>query len=144
VEKAHPSVAEALRQAHAALGRDLRELAAAAGVPSGAGLAEVTVRLDKTREHLAEHFRFEEENGYMDAVLQRNPNRERTVQHLRDEHRRLTESLEALLGEAAAAGGPKEGLREKILAWVESVRDHESRENALVQEAFNVDLTAED
>jgi hypothetical protein len=141
VEKLHPPLGEAFHEAHVALGKDLRELTAAARAPSGT-LPELAACLERTQVHLAEHFRFEEENGYMDAVLQRDPNRERTVGHLRDEHRRLAESLEAL--RALAAGGPGEALRTKVLAWVESVRDHESRENALVQEVFNVEVSAED
>jgi hypothetical protein len=142
VEERQRALAEALRRAHADLGKDLRELEAAARAP--AGLTEMAARLDRTRLHLAEHFRFEEEDGYMTAVLQRDPNRERTIQHLRDEHRRLAEALAALLDEAAAGRGPGEALREQVLAWVAGVRDHESRENALVQDAFNVDLSAED
>jgi hypothetical protein len=55
----------------------------------------------------------------------------------------LAASLDALL-EAAAGRGPPEALRAGVLSWVERVRDHEARENALVQDTFNVDLSAED
>jgi iron-sulfur cluster repair protein YtfE (RIC family) len=144
VDKLHPSVVEAFHQAHVALGNDLRELTAATRAPSGAGRTEAAKLLEKAREHLTEHFRLEEEDGYMGAVLQRDPNQERSVQHLRDEHRQLTESLEALRGEVASAGGPEDVPWKKILSWVARVREHESRENALVQDAFNVDLSAED
>jgi hypothetical protein len=143
MKKVQPTFAERLRRAHAALEKDLLRLEEAARPPSAVGHAELGARLQRTRGRLTEHFGFEEENGYMDAVLERDPNRERTVRHLHDDHRRLLESLDALRGRAAG-GGPPETLRADVLAWLASVRDHESRENALVQDAFNVDLSAED
>ena len=143
MENLHRSLAEDLRRAHAELRKDLRELEAAARTPAGAGGEELRACLGLTGAHLTEHFRLEEQNGYMDAVLQRDPNRERAVRHLQDEHRRLAASLDALL-EAAAGRGPPEALRAGVLSWVERVRDHEARENALVQDTFNVDLSAED
>jgi hypothetical protein len=135
-----PSLAETIRQAHVALRKDLDELAAAARAP--AGMADLGARLERTRTHLAAHFRCEEENGYMDGVLKRDPNRERIVQHLHADHQRLAESLNALV--AAAGRGPDAALRAEVLSWVESVRDHETREDRLVQDVFNVDLSAVD
>jgi hypothetical protein len=136
------SLAEALGLTHAALLEELRELEEAARSPA-AGPGVLRARLAKTRAHLAMHFRFEED-GYMDAVLQREPHRERVVGQLRQEHHRLAESLDALIREAGAADQPTEAFRAKVRAWVGSVRDHESRENALVQAVFNLDVGAED
>jgi hypothetical protein len=140
----HLCFAETLRRAHAALENHLRELVGAARAPSGGRLADLGGRLKRTRARLAEHFVLEEENGYMDAVLQRDPNREREVGHLHEQHHLLMESLDALIGRTTGGGETPKDLRDEVLAWVEAVREHESREDALVQEAFNRDLSAED
>jgi hypothetical protein len=134
--------AEGLRQAHARLRKDLGELEAAARAPAGAAAPALGALLRRARAHLAEHFRFEEENGYMTAVLQRDPNQGRRVEQLRDEHRRLFAALEALLD--AAGRGATDAGRAKVLEWVAAVRRHEEREDALVQDVFNVDTSAED
>jgi hypothetical protein len=143
VEKALSSLAETLRLAHAALLRDLRGLEAAARMDGETSRAEMGMRLRRTRAHLTDHFRFEEQNGYLDTVLRRDPHRKRTVERLHDDHRRLGEELDGLL-EESAEHGPSAPLLAKVLTWVESVRDHETRENALVQDAFNVETAAED
>ena len=134
--------AEGLRQAHARLRKDLGELEAAARAPAGAAAPALGALLRRARAHLAEHFRFEEENGYMTAVLQRDPNQGRRVEQLRDEHRRLFAALEALLD--AAGRGATDAGRAKVLEWVAAVRRHEEREDALVQDVFTVDTGTED
>jgi hypothetical protein len=96
------------------------------------------------RAHLEDHFRFEEEGGYMQAVLARAPHLERRVNHLRGEHDELLGSLAALAEEADATPALDEEGRQRVRKWIERVRDHESRENLLVEEAFNRDLAAED
>ena len=137
-----PSRVEGLRHAHATLLSDLKKLEVAARAASDAAPEELAAQLRRTRAHLAEHFRFEEENGYMSAVLLRDPNQERHVQQSRDEHRRLFAALESLLDGAGQGAG--EGLRAKVLEWVTAVRRHEEREDALVQNVFNVETGAED
>jgi hypothetical protein len=138
------SVAEALERAHAALLEDLHKLEEAAHPASGEVLAELRRRLEATRRHITEHFRFEEQNGYMDAVRKREPRLERTVEQLAQEHRALEQSLEALIGEATVVSGLSEAFREKVRRWVEEVQRHEARENDLVFDAFNLDISAED
>jgi hypothetical protein len=139
---AQPAGIEGLHQAHATLRRDLGELEAAARAPSGAAPEALASHLRRTRAHLAEHFRFEEENGYMGAVLLRDPNQGRRVEQLLDEHRRLFAALEALLDNAGQGAGETVGA--KVLEWVAAVRRHEEREDTLVQDVFNVDTSAED
>jgi hypothetical protein len=137
-------LAEALRRAHAALERDLENLKARLRDPADLTPAEVRLRLAQTRADLAAHFRFEEQNGYLDTVLQRAPNRDQVVQHLLDEHRVLMESVSALIEAAAAGHAADTVFRQKVLAWIDSLRDHETRENLLVQDAFNLEVVAED
>jgi len=144
MDNTETSVAEALRRAHAALVVNLRTLeeAALAGPEDGPG--NLRARLRATQAHLAEHFRCEEQNGYMDAVRKREPRLERTIQELADEHRQLMQCLETLLQGARSDRCLGEPFREEVRRWVERVHQHEVRETDLVQDAFNLDLGAED
>jgi hypothetical protein len=104
----------------------------------------VAACLDGLQVHLREHFRFEEKDGYMEAVRQRQPHRDREIAQLLEEHRQLAQSLDALRLDMRVADGLSDSLRESVRAWVERVRHHEAHENRLVQEAFNLDISAED
>jgi hypothetical protein len=144
MERTKNAVAEALGQAHVALLADLRELEQAARPFSGEGLEDLRARLGAAQAHLTEHFRFEEENGYMDAVRKREPRLERAIQQLAEEHEQLGQSLDALIRETGAATSLGDSLRDKVRHWIECVRQHETRETDLVQGAFNLDIAAED
>src|SRR5262245_29806695 len=117
-----PPDAEALSRAHGALLEDLRQLEQAVLRVSGEPMAELRARLDATRRHITEHFRVEEQNGYMDAVREREPRLGRTVDQLAEEHRQLAQSLEALIRESRAATSPGAAFREGVQRWVEHVR----------------------
>ena len=144
MERTETFVAEALSQAHAALMADLRELEQAVRPSLGESLPELRARLSAVQAHISEHFRFEEQDGYMHTVRKREPRLERAIQQLADEHRQLTQFLDALIGKATASTSLDERFREEIRGWVERVRRHEMRENDLVQGAFNLDISAED
>jgi hemerythrin-like domain-containing protein len=133
-----------LREAHTALLHDLAEMKDAVFAAAEEDRAEIKARLDQTRTHIAEHFRFEEDNGYMDVVLQREPHQARTIEGLRDEHRRLAEQLEAIVEHVAAGRRLDKAFREAVLAWLKAVRHHEAHESRLVQDAFNIDFGWED
>jgi hypothetical protein len=139
-----PAVAEDLARAHRALLDDLRRLEDAARPSAEEGLEGLRARLAATRAHLAEHFRFEEEDGYLDAVRQSEPRLERAVEHLAEEHRSLMQTLDALLALARGAAPPEDRLREGLRQWVKEVRKHEARENDLVQDAFTQDIGTKD
>jgi hypothetical protein len=138
------SIADALSQAHGTLLADLSALEHAVGPFSGEDLAELRTRLGETTAHITAHFRFEEQNGYMDAVKKREPRLERVIDELAAEHDQLRKSLDALIGEARAATKLGDALRGQVRNWVDSVRKHEMRENEVVQDAFNLDIGTED
>jgi hypothetical protein len=144
VERTENSVAEALGQAHVALLADLRKLEQAVRPSSGEGLEDLRARLGAAHTHITKHFRFEGQNGYMDAVRKREPRLERTIQLLAEEHGQLRQSLDALTGKARAAVSLSDTLREEVRTWIERARRHEIRENDLIQDAFNLDIGAED
>jgi hypothetical protein len=134
-------IAKSLSRAHAALTRDLQKLQEAADADQ---IADVLARLRDTKKHIAEHFRLEEQGGYMDALGKREPRLDNVIAHLRDEHGRLAQSLHALVGEARTSASVSAEFREKVRAWIGQVHSHEQREDELVQNAFNLDLAAED
>jgi hypothetical protein len=144
MEKPETSVAEANSRAHAALLRDLQALEVVGRSAAKHGLESLRARLETTRAHIVEHFRFEEENGYMEAVRKREPRLERAVDQLADEHRQLLDSLDALRTEIASAANEDGTVAAKVTAWVQKVQQHEARENHLVQDAFGLDIGAED
>ena len=84
------SIAEALSRAHDALLNDLEKLWESVDPASGQTLAGLLARLSTTQAHVTEHFRFEEQNGYMDAVRKREPRLERAIQQLAEEHEQLS------------------------------------------------------
>ena len=138
------SVADAMSRAHAALIHDLRKLEEAVRPAASIGVTRLLVRLGQTEAHLTDHFRFEEENGYMDTVRKRDPSRERLIEQLAEDHRQLAQSLTALIKTASAATKVNDSLRRDVQRWIERVLEHETRENDLVQEVFNMDIGAED
>jgi len=144
MEKAQEPVAEAMGAAHETLMKDLRKLEEAASPSLTKAVAELNARLASTFAHVTEHFRFEEQNGYMDAVRKREPRLERIVEQLAEEHHQLAQSLNALVTQSKSSLSADDGFRAKVRAWIDQIRHHEARENQLVQEAFNLDLAAED
>jgi hypothetical protein len=102
------------------------------------------VHLDATQAHVMGHFRFEEQDGYMDTLRKREPRLDRAIAQLAEEHRQLAQSLNELIKEAALASDISVSLRQQIRGWIERVRQHEIRENEFVQDAFNLDIGPED
>jgi hypothetical protein len=143
MENPEALIAEAIDRAHAALLRDMKELEMVGRRASSNGLETLRARLEATRVHLVEHFRFEEESGYMEAVRKLEPRLERAVAQLAEEHIQLLNSLDALRGEIAPMPRANEAVAAKVTAWVQKVRQHEARENHLVQDAFGLDIGAE-
>ncbi len=144
MDKPETTPAETLAQAHATLREELGRLERAAHAPSDAMPLELRNDLERVRTCLAEHFRIEEENGYLSTVLKSLPHLERPARRLLEEHRLLAHSLDALLAEAGHPPRAGTALRGQVLAWIEQVRAHETRENLLVEDAFNLDLGTDD
>jgi hypothetical protein len=138
------SATEEIIEAHASLNEDLKRLEEAALPAAGRERWELAAQLRATRADLVEHFRLEEHGGYMDSVRQREPRLERTVEELAAEHRQLLQALDRLLDQAGAPAGDAGTFGAEVRAWVASVRRHEGREINLVQEAFSVDISADD
>jgi hemerythrin-like domain-containing protein len=130
------SFVDALHDAHTALLRDLQELEKAVAPTSSEGPAELGIRLGKVQTHLADHFRFEEEGGYMAPVLKEEPRLSGRIQELLAEHSQMAQTLEAIIEEVSRGPTVQDASRQKVHAWLGKVRHHETRENDLVQEAY--------
>ena len=137
-------VSEALGKAHAKLMSDLGDLDNLVRSARAGKAGELVQRLSVLKDHICEHFRFEEKNGYMDGVLQRAPQRKKTVDQLLQEHQQLVQALNALHDEVQSKSTVGEGDFFKLREWIEAVRQHEARENRLVEEVLNLDIAPED
>ena len=144
MEKTASAGVESLRKAHVALLGDLQRLEAMVEPVSKEPLQAVRAHLDATSAHIREHFRFEEQNGYMAVAREREPRLERAIEQLAGEHREIAQSLAALIGEAKDAKNVSDHFREGIRDWIKGVRQHEHRENDLIQDVFVCDIAAED
>ena len=134
-----PTFSDQLLQAHAALHTSLDGIEEALHSP-----ADTRRHLLTLRARVLDHFRQEEQGGYMGPVLELQPQQERIVRALLGEHRRLTEALDALVQEATATTVMGNGFRQRVRAWVEELRRHEADENVLVEDAFNRDVGQKD
>jgi hypothetical protein len=140
----HTTIGEDLLKAHATLVEALQGLESprtqARQVPG-----ELVARLERTRALLAEHFRFEEqEGGGFAAILRQQPHAHRAVKQFVSEHRELLVSLEALRDEARRVASAWEALHDTVAEWSRKVRRHEQDENLLVEDAFNRDTGSDD
>jgi len=134
---------DALLQTHRALLKSLHAL----GVVSQTMTEDrqsLLACLDTTRDRLAEHFRFEEQSGYLASVLEYQPHLKRTVGRLAQEHDELLHCLDELRAEARTSQAVAMLLRQKVSRWIQRVRRHERREDVLVQDAFIVDLNGDE
>jgi hypothetical protein len=144
MNKLRATFGDNLIQAHRTLLADLRKVRDAVRKTPADRPEDLAAVLEATRGDLGEHFRFEEENGYMAGVLQVQPHLARAVGHLQEEHGRLLQGLDDLIAQTRQSAGLADELRQQVIAWLGEVRRHERSENVLVQDAFNLDLTAED
>jgi hypothetical protein len=91
------------------------------------------------------HMEFEERDGYLAPVQQQMPTMSAAIEQLREEHPLLQSRLAQILTDARVEPGVymfREEISPRLEQWLDSMRDHERRENLLVQEAFNTDVSA--
>jgi len=99
--------------------------------------------VDKMLANLREQFRTEEQGGYMSEVLEQYPAWHPQVLHLQQEHQLLETQLKEialrLRNEHAGEIVTRE-CRRQLEDWINWYRQHQRRENALVQEAFVLEV----
>ena len=138
------SLAESLSAAHQSLFRDLTNLDNLIRPGSNVGLLELPNRLGRTYTHLCEHFRLEEKNGCTDNLAEDQPRFHALVAQLGEEHRELRQALDLIRADAVVASSVDNALLPNVRAWIVRVRQHEARENELVQNAADFDVGTPD
>ncbi len=127
---------ESLRTEHADLDCELaglrRLLASEFEWPAlEAALSSVARRLEK-------HFEFEESAGYFAEVLELDPNRNRQVERLHDEHSHMRDELRKAR-QMIVEGTQREAIRSLLNDVLALQQDHEVRETELLIDVFNTD-----
>jgi len=141
-----PSGTDELAHEHAHLGNLLGRVRRLLVAPSeenrdgmlGALLEQLTIEV-------REHMEFEERGGYLAPVQQRMPELFGTIEQMRGEHTVLQSKLAQILTDARTRPGVyefREEVSPQLQHWLDSMRDHERRENMLVQDAFSTDISA--
>ena len=129
--------AEAPRPENASVLDDLQKLENAVLVSPPVSVSHMLKTLNTAHRHVTDHFDFEEkEKGWVEAVRKREPRLEHAVGKLIEEHRQLAKSLNALVEEAHAEAKLEDAFRQKVLQWIQRVREHELRENELLEDVF--------
>jgi iron-sulfur cluster repair protein YtfE (RIC family) len=101
-------------------------------------------KLRDFQNELRKHFDLEEHGGFMDEVISHAPRYVSRVEALVSEHDAVSESLEAILTHVKAATAPAMWREARIPARLtelfETLREHESEENTLIQDTYFQDL----
>jgi len=135
--------ADAMKRAQLALQHQLRELEQLVAPHAADHLPDVRIRLKAVLSLVKEHFRIEEQDGYMNAVKEQDQRFESELQCFRDEHRAMRRELEFLVDEADSLQQIDAEFSESVHGWIDRFRMHEKNEIDLVQEAFDVDVGGE-
>lgn len=138
---------EELGREHAQLGALLTRVSNLVSGPVEGLAAQLPPLLEEALVHCRQHMEYEEREGYLSGVMDRLPSLGETLEKLRREHAELLDDLAARLAEARAAASDRTmaaTVVPRVRKWLDRIRDHEIRENTLVQEAFNRDMGAVD
>lgn len=127
------TVGEALRREHRAVLRAVSEVRRA--FEGDFTDEEARGAIASLLRHLEAHFEYEEEGGYMDAVLELEPCRAAEVSTLRADHARILGSLAPLAGETAA-GFERNAASDVLRRALDELEEHERRENTLLLETL--------
>jgi hypothetical protein len=103
-------------------------------------------RLSELRDQLALHFALEEAYGYFDDPVEVAPRLSYAAENLRNEHRQLYMRLTHIVERAERLMRSEQlatlalWIGPEFLEFDEALRDHESRENELIYEAYDTDI----
>lgn len=132
---------ETLRSAHVALFQELSDLSES---PSRDTAGHLRTQLIRMRHDLVDHFHSEERDGYFAAIRSREPRLDHTLDQLAGEHCTLLRSLDDILADLERPHAVMDQVVAKVQGWCRKVREHEIREDDVLQDAFTQDLGAQD
>lgn len=100
-------------------------------------LRRVAAQIEGLLERLGEHFESEEKGGLFRAVLDVLPEAAGEIHQLSVQHARVVEMLEMARTRAQwGTSSEADVLRAELEAFLRKIRDHESREEALIARAI--------
>lgn len=101
------------------------------------------VVLDGLLDTLPREFELEEEDGYMDEVLEQHPNWKNQVEQLHQQHQTLFASLKQLrdrIDDSAAFAQAADLVKQELRDWITTLLAHNRHENRLLQTAMNLEI----
>ncbi len=127
-----------IKRQHDALRSNLVRLKGALGDPAGRRSTDLVSEVHSLSNKLKSHFRFEEEGGYLQAVIEKRPGWSRRVDRLHDQHREILTELDDLAHKSESEVAEDLG---RIIAMVEK---HDTDESSLVQQVVTEDIGSGD
>jgi hypothetical protein len=92
---------------------------------------------------LQKHFDLEEDGGYNDDLIRLAPHLAPRISNIEEDHRKIICELNCILDILKSAVNEKSShlanVKERVESLVEFIREHESKEYAVVQEAYYQD-----
>ncbi|MFQ5767373.1 MAG: hemerythrin domain-containing protein [Acidobacteriota bacterium] len=129
---------------HARLLAILGEMETVLGAETPPSMDQFGRMLAAFKKLFTAHIAAEEEGKAMRRALKEAPHLGTMAAELQEQHPQLVEGLEDLVRMTGKGedGASLEDLAGSFGQWLQSVRQHEMRENALLQEAYSRDLGA--
>ncbi|MDX9753604.1 MAG: hemerythrin domain-containing protein [bacterium] len=103
--------------------------------------------VSELRSHLKEHFKIEEEGGFMTPVLEERPQAESVVLHLKKEHEEILDQCDDIiqtLTSGSTSPEKLEGVCETIKNLIQQLGSHEKQEDDLIQTVFVDEIGTKD
>ena len=116
--------------------------AAAVSAPTASNSAAALRALESLEEGLVQHFRYEEQGGFFDAMLQEAPNLSERLLELQGQHAELIEQVRLIVDGANSVDASNPTwlpVFEALRAFVREIRRHENAEDALVADSLFTD-----
>lgn len=110
-------------------------------------VVELAVEFEKLKDELVQHFHEEDEGGFFDGIVEHAPRLSERIEALRQEHDRLLEQLNELQTKVDVPAPSPEWWQELERSFHDfscELMRHEHRENEILQEAYGVDIGAQD
>jgi hemerythrin-like domain-containing protein len=111
-------------------------------------LEEMTARVQNFSGHLIRHFELEEDNGYLQAVIDHRPPLLPEIERLRHEHDEIKRILDSIQRDLGQTGEADQLVIEhcclRIGDLLRHLKEHEERENLMVLSVFTDDLGTKD
>jgi iron-sulfur cluster repair protein YtfE (RIC family) len=134
---------ERIKREHADLGRQVAELRTA--LSDEGNFDRLTTLLGSLKDELVEHFEIEEGGGYFHEVVAFAPRLNSRAEFLLNQHKEMLQQLVAVCKSAMESSG-RDWRRtvNHVNEFIDTLIEHEREENALILDAYDQDIGAQD